>query len=100
MSEVTQKYGPDYKLVFVGDATMSPYEIAYAGGSVEHWNEEPGSVWIKRLLKAYPKAVWLNPEPRARWDYTPSVKLTRELMDDRMFPLTLSGLDDAIKALH
>ena len=100
MAEVTQKYGPDYKLVFVGDATMSPYEIAYAGGSVEHWNEEPGSVWIKRLLKAYPKAVWLNPEPRARWDYTPSVKLTRDLMDDRMFPLTLSGLDDAIKALH
>ena len=100
MSEVTQKYGPDYKLVFVGDATMSPYEIAYAGGSVEHWNEEPGSVWIKRLLKAYPKAVWLNPEPRARWDYTPSVKLTRELMDDRMYPLTIAGLDDAIKALH
>lgn len=100
LSEVTHKYGPDYKLVFVGDATMSPYEIAYAGGSVEHWNEEPGSVWIRRLLRAYPKAVWLNPEPRARWDYTPSVKLTRELMDDRMYPLTISGLEDAIKALH
>ena len=72
---------------------MSPYEIAYAGGSVEHWNDEPGAVWIKRLLQSYPKAVWLNPEPEARWDYTPSVKLTRELMEDRMFPLTLSGLD-------
>ena len=100
VGEITHKYGQDYKLVFVGDATMSPYEIVYAGGSVEHWNEEPGAVWIKRLLKAYPKAIWLNPEPEARWDYTPSVKLTRELMDDRMFPLTLSGLDQGIKALH
>ena len=100
LSEVTHKYGPDYKLIFVGDATMSPYEIAYPGGSVEHWNDEPGSVWIKRLLKAYPKAVWLNPEPQARWDYTPSVKLTRDLLDDRMFPLTVSGLGDGIKALH
>lgn len=98
--EITHKYGPDYKLIFVGDATMSPYEIVYAGGSVEHWNEEPGAVWIKRLLNAYPKAIWLNPEPEKRWEYTPSVKLTRELMDDRMFPLTLSGLDDGIKALH
>ncbi len=99
-TEITHKYGPDYKLVFVGDATMSPYEIVYPGGSVEHWNEEPGAVWIKRLLSAYPKAIWLNPEPEKRWDYTPSVKLTRELMDDRMYPLTLSGIDDGIKSLH
>ena len=99
-TEITHKYGPDYKLVFVGDATMSPYEIVYAGGSVEHWNEEPGAVWIKRLLNAYPKAIWLNPEPEKRWEYTPSVKLTRELMNDRMFPLTLSGLDDGIRSLH
>jgi uncharacterized protein with von Willebrand factor type A (vWA) domain len=99
-SDITHKYGPDYKLVFVGDATMSPYEIVYAGGSVEHWNEEPGAVWIKRLLKAYPKAIWLNPEPRQRWDYTPSIKLTRELLDDRMYPLTIGGLDQGIKALH
>jgi uncharacterized protein with von Willebrand factor type A (vWA) domain len=98
--DITHKYGADYKLVFVGDATMSPYEIVYAGGSIEHWNEEPGAVWIKRLLNTYQKAIWLNPEPRERWDYTPSVKLTRELMDDRMFPLTISGLDDGIKALH
>ena len=98
--DITHKYGPDYKLVFVGDATMSPYEIVYAGGSVEHWNEEPGAVWIKRMLNAYPKAIWLNPEPEQRWDYTPSVKITREIMEDRMFPLTLAGIDAGIKALH
>jgi hypothetical protein len=99
-AQITHKYGPDYKLVFVGDATMSPYEIVYPGGSVEHWNEEAGAVWIKRLLKTYPKAIWLNPEPRQRWDYTPSIKLTRDLMDDRMFPLTVSGLDEGIRRLH
>ena len=98
--DLTHKYGSDYKLVFVGDATMSPYEIVYAGGSVEHWNEEPGAVWIKRMLNAYPKAIWLNPEPRARWDYTPSIKLARELMGDRMYPLTIAGLDEGIKALR
>lgn len=99
-TEITHKYGADYKLIFVGDATMSPYEIVYPGGSVEHWNEEAGAAWIQRLLKTFPKAVWLNPEPRERWDYTPSIKLTRELLDDRMFPLTVSGLDDAIRKLH
>jgi len=99
-SDIAHKYGPDYKLVFVGDATMSPYEIVYAGGSVEHWNEESGAAWIKRLLNTYPKAIWLNPEPEQRWDYTPSIKLTRELMNDRMYPLTVSGLDDGIKRLH
>jgi len=98
--DITHKYGADYKLIFVGDATMSPYEIVYPGGSVEHWNEEPGAVWIKRLLNTYPKAIWLNPEPRSRWDYAPSIKLTRELMDDRMYPLTLAGLDEGIRALH
>jgi uncharacterized protein with von Willebrand factor type A (vWA) domain len=98
--DIIHKYGADYKLIFVGDATMSPYEIVYAGGSVEHWNEEPGAVWIKRLLNTYNKAVWLNPEPRERWDFTPSVKLTREIMEDRMFPLTIAGLDEGIKALH
>ncbi|MDX1403228.1 MAG: VWA domain-containing protein [Woeseiaceae bacterium] len=98
--DMTHKYGADYKLVFVGDATMSPYEIVYPGGSVEHWNEEPGAVWIKRLLDTFPKAIWLNPEPLDRWAYTPSIKLTRELMDDRMFPLTIRGLDDGIRCLH
>jgi len=98
--DVIHKYASDYKLVFVGDATMSPYEIVYAGGSVEHWNEEPGAVWIRRLLETYSKAIWLNPEPRERWDFTPSIKLTRELMGDRMYPLTIAGLDDGIRALH
>ncbi|HSN52431.1 MAG TPA: VWA domain-containing protein [Woeseiaceae bacterium] len=98
--DIVHKYGADYKLIFVGDATMSPYEIVYAGGSVEHWNEEPGAVWIKRLLNTYNKAIWLNPEPRERWDFTPSVKLTREIMEDRMFPLTIAGLDEGIRALH
>ncbi|MEM9529663.1 MAG: VWA domain-containing protein [Pseudomonadota bacterium] len=98
--EVIHKYGPDYKLVFVGDATMSPYEISYPGGSIEHWNEEAGAVWIQRLLAHYPKAVWLNPEPQKRWAYTPSVQMVQELMEDRMFPLSLRGLDDAIKSLR
>jgi hypothetical protein len=96
---IAHKYSADHKLIFVGDATMSPYEIVYAGGSVEHWNEEPGAVWIKRLLNTFPKAIWLNPEPGQRWDYTPSIKLTRDLMDGRMFPLTISGLEAGIKRL-
>ena len=98
--DITHKYGADYKLIFVGDATMSPYEIVYAGGSVEHWNDEPGAVWIKRLLNTYQKAIWLNPDPEERWAFTPSIKLTTELMDKRMFPLTLEGLDKGIKALR
>lgn len=98
--DLTHTYGSDYKLVFVGDATMSPYEIVYPGGSVEHWNDEPGAVWMQRLLRIYPKAIWLNPEPVERWDYTPSVKLVRELMDDRMYPLTVAGLDEGIRALR
>ena len=98
--DITHKYGSDYKLIFVGDATMSPYEIVYAGGSVEHWNDEPGAVWIKRLLNTYSKAIWLNPEPRQRWDYTPSTKIIREIMSDRMYPLTVGGLDDGMKALR
>lgn len=98
--DITHKYPSDYKLIFVGDATMSPYEIAYPGGSVEHWNEEPGAVWMQRMLSTYPKAIWLNPEPQSRWNYTPSVKLVRDLLDDRMYPLTISGLDEGIKELR
>ncbi|HEX7011360.1 MAG TPA: VWA domain-containing protein [Steroidobacteraceae bacterium] len=99
-AEVLRTYGHDYKLIFVGDATMSPYEIVQPGGSVEHWNEEAGAVWMQRLLQAWPHHVWLNPEPVDRWEYTPSIRITRELLQDRMFPLTLSGLDAAIKALN
>jgi hypothetical protein len=98
--DIAHKYSADYKLIFVGDATMGPYEITYAGGSVEHWNEEPGAVWIKRMLSTYPKAIWLNPEPEERWDFTPSVKLTRELLGYRMYPLTIAGLDEGMKALR
>jgi uncharacterized protein with von Willebrand factor type A (vWA) domain len=93
------KYSADHKVVFVGDATMSPYEIMAAGGSIEHWNEEPGSVWIGRLLALYPNAVWLNPQPEDHWNYIPSISLVKKLMGERMFPLTLDGLDRAMKAL-
>src|SRR6188768_3711968 len=98
--EVMRTYGHDYKLIFVGDATMSPYEIVQPGGSIEHWNEEAGAAWMQRLVRTWPHHVWLNPEPAQRWEYTPSVRLTRELLEDRMFPLTLAGLDQAIKGLH
>lgn len=97
--DVLHKYPADYKVVIVGDATMSPYEIAYPGGSVEHWNEEAGAVWLKRLLDVYPKAIWLNPEPEKHWDYTPSIEMTRELMGDRMYPMTLAGLERGIDYL-
>jgi uncharacterized protein len=99
MQEVMRTYGADYKLVLVGDATMSPYEILQPGGSIEHWNEEPGAAWLKRLLARWPHHAWLNPEPEDRWEWTPSVKLTRELLDERMYPLTLAGLDRAMRAL-
>jgi uncharacterized protein with von Willebrand factor type A (vWA) domain len=92
-------YAGDYKLIFVGDAAMSPYEITTAGGSVEHWNVEPGSIWLERLTRAYPKFVWINPQPPAQWRHSASTGLIRELLEDRMYPLTLSGLDNAIDAL-
>src|SRR6185369_8833636 len=96
---VLRTYGKDYRAIFVGDATMSPYEITLEGGSVEHWNEESGAAWMRRIAAAFPRLVWLNPEPKDHWTYTPSVQLTRELIADRMFPLTLSGLDAAIREL-
>jgi uncharacterized protein len=97
--EVMRTYASDYKLIFVGDATMSPYEIVQPGGSVEHWNEEPGRVWLERLTRAYPKFVWINPRPEAHWRHSPSVELIQNTLEGRMYPLTLSGLDDAIEAL-
>jgi uncharacterized protein with von Willebrand factor type A (vWA) domain len=100
LPQLMRTYGADYRLVFVGDATMSPYEIVQPGGSIEHWNDEPGATWIRRLLAAYPRHAWLNPEPVDRWDYTPSVRITRELVGERMFPLTLSGLDRAMRSLQ
>jgi hypothetical protein len=97
--KVLRTFPADYRVIFVGDATMSPYEIAQPGGSIEHWNREAGAVWMQRLCAAFPRLVWLNPEPVERWDHTPSIRLTRELVDDRMFPLTLAGLDRAIAEL-
>ena len=97
--DLIHTYGRDHKLIFVGDATMSPYEIMVAGGSVEHWNEEPGHVWLRRLLEHYPKAVWLNPEPVTTWDYTQSIQITRRLLEDRMFPLTIEGIDQGMREL-
>ena len=97
---VLRTYGRDYRVILVGDAAMSPYEIVQPGGSIEHWNEESGAVWMQRLCAAFPRLVWLNPEPAARWTYTPSTGITRELVAGRMFPLTLAGLDLAIGALR
>nr|WP_206370814.1 VWA domain-containing protein [Solimonas marina] len=98
--DVLHKYTPDYKVLFVGDATMSPYEIVHAGGSVEHWNEEAGAVWFKRLQDQFPHMVWLNPEREDHWEYTPSIQVTNELLGaGRMFPMTLSGLEQAMRRL-
>ena len=97
--EVINTFGSDYRLVFVGDATMSPYEITSPGGSVEHYNEEAGALWIQRLLAHWPHAVWLNPQPEDRWSYIASLQIVEQLMADRMFPLTIEGLGRAIDAL-
>ena len=97
--DVMHTYASDYKLIVVGDATMSPYEIAFPGGSVEHWNEESGQIWLDRLLTAYPSAVWLNPVAERRWSHTPSLQMTRQLMGGRMFPLTVDGLDRGMREL-
>jgi uncharacterized protein with von Willebrand factor type A (vWA) domain len=99
LMDVLHKYAADYKLILVGDATMSPYEITYAGGSVEHFNEEPGTTWMQRLLDTYPKAIWLNPEPEQRWGHTPSIRLLNQLMEERMFPLTVTGLEQGMRKL-
>jgi uncharacterized protein with von Willebrand factor type A (vWA) domain len=97
--DVLHKFGHDYKIVFVGDAAMSPYEISHPGGSVEHYNEEAGAVWLQRLTTTYPSAVWLNPTAEQYWNYSHSTQMIRQLMGDRMYPLTLAGLDDAMRTL-
>jgi uncharacterized protein len=93
------KYPHDYKLLFVGDATMSPYEIGYPGGSVEHQNEEAGAVWLQRMLDVYHRSIWLNPTPEERWGYYESIGMVRNLMGDRMYPLTIDGLARAMREL-
>ncbi|GAM06868.1 vWA domain-containing protein [Novosphingobium sp. MBES04] len=97
--DILHKYGHDYKVIFVGDAAMSPYEVSYPGGSVEHMNEEPGSTWMRRVVQTYPATVWLNPVPERQWGYTPSTQMLRELVGGAMFPLTLGGLDEAMRTL-
>ena len=98
--DVMHKYGEDYKVVVVGDATMSPYEILQPGGSVEYSNEEAGAVWLQRMLDTWPRAVWLNPEPERLWDYRHSIELIRTIFNSRMFPLTLAGLERAMRELN
>jgi len=97
--DVLHKFPRDYKVIFVGDATMSPYEITYPGGSVEHWNEEAGAVWLQRVRDTWEHTVWLNPTPQRQWNYTQSIGVIREVVADRMFPLTLEGLDEAMREL-
>ncbi|NNE41369.1 MAG: VWA domain-containing protein [Marinicaulis sp.] len=97
--DVLHKYPHDYKVIFVGDASMSPYEITVPGGSVEYFNEEPGALWLQRVTDIYESVVWLNPVQRQSWDYTPSTQLIRELIGDRMYPLTIGGLEKAMAEL-
>ena len=97
--ELLNTYPADYRLIFVGDATMSPYEIIYPGGSVEHWNDDPGSLWMERVLSVYSRAAWLNPVEEKYWRGTPSIKLLSQLMGGRMYPLNLDGLDRAMRNL-
>ncbi|WP_298098766.1 VWA domain-containing protein [Brevundimonas sp.] len=97
--DVLNKYPADWRAIFVGDATMSPYEVTMPGGSVEHWNEEAGTVWMKRATQQWDKVAWLNPSPERYWNYSASVGMLRELVDERMYPLTLDGLEKAMRAL-
>jgi hypothetical protein len=97
--DVMHKYSHDYKVIFVGDAAMSPYEIVQPGGSVEHWNEEPGELWMRRLQNVYDKVIWINPVPEEEWQYTQSVAITHKLLEGHMYPLTLKGLEEGMSYL-
>jgi len=97
--DVMHKYSHDYKVVFVGDASMSPYEIVQPGGSVEHWNEEPGELWMRRLQDVYDKLIWINPTPEDEWQYTQSIAITHKLVQGHMYPLTLKGLEEGMSYL-
>jgi hypothetical protein len=97
--DILNTFPRDYKVIFVGDATMSPYEITYPGGSVEHWNEEPGAVWVDRVAQHWNSVAWLNPTPQRHWDHTPSIGVMKQLLGERMFPLTLEGLEAAMREL-
>ncbi len=97
--DLLHKYSSDYKVIFVGDASMSPYEIVQPGGSVEHWNDESGEAWIRRVTETYDKVAWLNPTPEQDWEYTQSISMTRQLVEGQMFSLTMGGLEDAMAYL-
>ncbi|MDZ7686133.1 MAG: VWA domain-containing protein [Gammaproteobacteria bacterium] len=97
--DLLHKYSHDYKVIFVGDATMAPYEITHSGGSVEHWNEEAGAVWMQRIMDHFDKVVWINPTPQDTWEYSNSVGLTRKLVDEQMYPLTIRGIEDGMNCL-
>ena len=97
--DILNKYSHDYKVVFVGDATMAPYEITHAGGSVEHWNEEPGAAWMERFDEIYDKVIWLNPTPQETWEYSSSVMMTQDLVGGKMYPLTIKGLEEGMSEL-
>lgn len=97
--DLMHTYGRDYKVIFVGDASMAPWEINYVGGSVEHYNEEPGQLWMERLRQGYDKVAWINPIPKNNWNYTQSIKMVESLVDEKMFPLTVSGLEQTMQFL-
>ena len=97
--EIMNKYSKDYKVIFVGDATMAPYEITHVGGSIEHYNEEAGAIWMKRLHDSFDNIVWINPTPKDYWEHSYSIEIVKELMEDKMFPLTVKGLEDAMSFL-
>ena len=97
--DVLHKYTHDYKVIFVGDATMAPYEITHAGGSVEHWNEEAGAIWMQRLLDTFEKVIWINPTPQDTWEYSTSVSLVQKLVEDQMYPLTIAGIEEGMNHL-
>jgi len=99
LNDILHKYSADYKVIFIGDAAMSPYEIMVSGGSVEHWNEESGEVWFKRLTDTFDKVVWINPEPESYWEYTQSIGMTKKLVENHMYPLTVGGLEKAMTYL-
>tara|TARA_B100001142_G_scaffold165234_1_gene165204 strand:- start:1668 stop:2846 length:1179 start_codon:yes stop_codon:yes gene_type:complete len=97
--DIIRKYGSDYRVLFVGDASMSPYEVAYAGGSIEHWNEEAGSVWLERITDHFDSVAWLNPENKKIWNSSASNKMIREIFEDKMYEMNLSGIEEAMKTL-
>lgn len=97
--DIINKYSKDYKIIFVGDATMAPYEVTHIGGSIEHYNEEAGATWLKRLTDTYDHLVWLNPTPKEYWEHSYSIEIVRELLEDRMFPLSVKGLEEAMSLL-